>query len=71
MAGDRMLELKFFESILFAEDRTGTTVRGYEPALLRVGGEIKAGRVIDAKRMDEATACPHRPSHCHAALGRW
>ncbi len=50
----KKLRLSFLEREFFAEDRTGTTIKGYEPALMEVDGKLKAGRVIDLKRLEEA-----------------
>ena len=33
---------------------TGTTIKGYEPAIINTGKGIKFGRVIDIKRMEQA-----------------
>lgn len=50
----KKLRLNFLEREFFAEDRTGTTVKGYEPAVMNIDGEIKTGRIIDLKRLEEA-----------------
>ena len=50
----KKLRLSFLEKEFFAEDRTGTTIRGYEPAVMKVDGELKAGRVIDVAELEKA-----------------
>jgi len=50
----RNIKISFLERDFFAGDRTGTTVRGYEPALIEVGGKVKLGRVIDPDRMGQS-----------------
>ena len=41
------------------EDRTGTTVKGYEPALIKTKGKLVLGRVIDPERMRQGTHLDH------------
>jgi len=53
MAG-RRLRLSFLEREYFAESRDGTHVKGFEPAIIKVDGEEKVGRVIDVERLRQA-----------------
>lgn len=48
------IKISFLEREFFAEDRTGTTLKGYEPAIIKIEQETKFGRVIDTKRLGEA-----------------
>lgn len=48
------LKLSFLMREFFAGDRTKTTIRGYEPAVMSVGGELKVGRIIDLDELAKA-----------------
>lgn len=50
----KKLKLSFLTREFFAGDRTGTTIQGYEPAVMIVNGELKVGRIIDVERLEKA-----------------
>lgn len=51
---EKRLRLSFLERDYFAGSRDGTHVKGFEPAIIRVGGELKVGRVVDLERLGQA-----------------
>ncbi len=48
------LKLGFLKREFFAGDRTGTTIKGYELAIINTGGKLKVGKVIDVEKLKEA-----------------
>ncbi len=44
----------FMERQFFAEDRTETTVKGYELSVIKTGKETSIGRAIDLERLSQA-----------------
>jgi len=48
------IKLSFLEREFDKGDRNGTTVRGYELAMINTDGETRVGRVVDTKRMRDA-----------------
>lgn len=48
------LKLSFFEREFFADNRAGTHVKGYEPAIIMDHGVLKRGHIIDTERLATA-----------------
>ena len=51
---ERKIKISFLEREFFAEDRTRTTVGGYESAIIKIDGKIKLCKVIDLERLKRA-----------------